>query len=101
MWVTDAADGTVSRIDPAVGAVTGMIPVGNGPAGLAFGDGSVWAGNSLDGTISRIDPATGAVTALIRVGSGPGNQPARQPAVTARRKAAAAPPWGDGWSIPR
>ena len=45
--------------------------VGNGPTGIAFGEGSVWVANSLDGTVSRIDPATNRVTALIPVGEGP------------------------------
>ena len=45
--------------------------VGNGPTGIAFGDGSVWVANSLDGTVSRIDPATNRVTATIPVGEGP------------------------------
>ncbi len=47
------------------------VGVGNGPTGIAFGDGSVWVANSLDGTVSRIDPATNRVTATIPVGEGP------------------------------
>ena len=38
------------------------------PAGLAYGDGSVWAVDSADGTLSRIDPATHAVVQQIPVG---------------------------------
>ena len=41
------------------------------PAGLAYGDGSIWAVDSTDGTLSRIDPATHAVVDTIGVGSAP------------------------------
>ena len=41
------------------------------PAGLAYGDGSVWAVDSADGTLWRIDPATHAVVQQIPVGSAP------------------------------
>ncbi len=41
------------------------------PAGLAYGDGSVWAVNSVERTVSRINPATHAVVRTIPVGSQP------------------------------
>ena len=41
------------------------------PAGLAYGDGSVWAVDSADGTVSRINPVTHAVVQQITVGSAP------------------------------
>ena len=41
------------------------------PAGLAYGDGSVWAVDSTEGTLSRINPATHAVVEQIPVGSAP------------------------------
>jgi YVTN family beta-propeller protein len=40
------------------------------PAGLAYGDGSVWAVDSAEGTLSRINPATHAVQ-TIPVGNDP------------------------------
>ena len=49
----------------------GVIPVGNGPTGIAFGSGSAWVVNSLDGTVSRIDPETNSVTALDHNGKRP------------------------------
>ena len=61
----------VARIDPATGSVVQTIPVGNGPAGLAFGSGAAWVANSLDGTVSRIDPTTNSVAATIPAGNGP------------------------------
>jgi peptide/nickel transport system substrate-binding protein len=51
--------------------VTTTIPVGNAPAGLAIGDGSVWVANSGDGTVTRIDPGTGKPIARILVGGSP------------------------------
>ena len=32
------------------------IPVGNGPDGIACGDGFIWVANGLDGTVTKIDP---------------------------------------------
>ena len=36
--------------------VVKTIEVGNGPAGIAVGEGGVWVTNRFDGTLSRIDP---------------------------------------------
>ena len=61
---------TVGLIDPAGARVGAAVSVGS-PAGLAYGDGSVWAVDSTEGTLSRIDPATHAVIQQIPVGSAP------------------------------
>jgi peptide/nickel transport system substrate-binding protein len=58
----------VWRIDPGTHRVVRMIPVGSGPAGLAFGDGSVWVANTFDGTVTRINARTGTVIRTIPVG---------------------------------
>ena len=71
VWVSDAANGRVLRINPQTDQVTAAINVGTGPSAIALGDGSVWVANSLDGTVSRIDPQTNQVTATIPVGNGP------------------------------
>ena len=71
VWVSDAANGRVLRINPQTGQVTDVINVGTGPSAMALGDGSLWVANSLDGTVSRIDPRTDHVTATILVGNGP------------------------------
>ena len=42
VWVANSYSGTVSRIDPADDRVVSRIPVGNGPSGVAVGDG--WCG---------------------------------------------------------
>ncbi len=72
VWVTDADDNTVTRIDPAgEGAVVATTSVGQGPAALAVGAGAVWVANTQDGTVSRIDPRTATVTHTIPVGRRP------------------------------
>ena len=42
VWVANASDGTVSRIDPETNEVVKTIEVGNAPAGIAVSDGLVW-----------------------------------------------------------
>ena len=72
VWVSDAANGRVLRINPQTDEVTAAINVGTGPSAITLGHGSVWVANSLDGTVSRIDPRTDQVRATIPVGNGPG-----------------------------
>jgi YVTN family beta-propeller protein len=71
VWVTNAADGTVSRIDVAGGHVDQTIPVGTSPAGIAAGAGAIWVANSLDGSVSRIDPDLARVVQTVQVGRRP------------------------------
>jgi YVTN family beta-propeller protein len=71
VWVTDAHDDAVARIDPRTLGVVDRIPVGSAPSGIAVCAGDVWVANSLDGTLSRIDPETNAVVQPIRVGVAP------------------------------
>ena len=71
VWVTNATDGTVSRVDPESGTAV-PIQVGNDPTGVAVDptEHAVWVTNGTDGTVSRIDVATGTVS-TIHVGNGP------------------------------
>lgn len=63
MWHTDGdGDGSVSRINPATGAVTRTLT--NVPDVTAAGAGSLW-GTGNYGGVYRLDPATGRVTATI------------------------------------
>jgi YVTN family beta-propeller protein len=61
---------SVGLIDSSGGRAGAPVMVGS-PAGLAYGDGSVWAVNSAEGTLSRINPATHAVVQTIQVGTDP------------------------------
>jgi peptide/nickel transport system substrate-binding protein len=71
VWVTNATEDTVSRIDPSTNDVDQTIDVGGGPAGVAVGGGAVWVANGLDATVSRIDPAADKEVQKITVGNGP------------------------------
>ena len=69
MWVTDNLADNVTRVDPT-GALT-PIAVGNGPSGIAVGEGGVWVADSLDNAVVRIDPNRRAVVETIPVGQSP------------------------------
>jgi YVTN family beta-propeller protein len=69
LWIADAADGTVSRVDPETLHVL-TIPVGGGPTAVTVAYGSVWVANSLDRTVSRIPTDTNKLQ-VIPVGNGP------------------------------
>jgi YVTN family beta-propeller protein len=71
VWVINADDQTVERIDLATRTVRQTVKVGNGPSSVVVGAGAVWVANGLDGTVSRIDPKTNEVVQTIRVGNGP------------------------------
>jgi hypothetical protein len=65
LWVTNGdGDGSVSRINPATGAVTRTLA--NIPDVDAVGAGTLWI-TPNHGGIQRIDPATGQATAAIRL----------------------------------
>jgi YVTN family beta-propeller protein len=65
VWVANAGQGTVSRVDPATNTVTRTIQVGRGPVRLVAGFGSIWVANQTEQTISRIDARTGQPQATI------------------------------------
>ena len=70
VWVTNSADGTVTRIDPAT-LVAATIPVGHGPAAVAVNAAGAWVANAGDNALVRIDTGTNAVAGTTPVGEGP------------------------------
>ena len=54
MWVTNSADGTVTRINPADNSVEATIPVGPLPYQLAAGGGGMWV--ATQNAAVKIDP---------------------------------------------
>jgi YVTN family beta-propeller protein len=57
VWITEAAAGAASRIDPRTGKVRETVEVGDEPLAVAFDErGSFWVSNHGSGTIQRIDP---------------------------------------------
>jgi YVTN family beta-propeller protein len=71
IWVTNGADGTVTRINPETGQVDQTVEVGSSPAAIASAAGAIWVANALDGTVSRIEPNAGRVVQTVRVGGRP------------------------------
>ncbi len=65
VWVADARDETVSRIEPSHNRVV-TIPVGSDPVALAYGDGALWVAERGDGTVAQISPASNKVTHRIQ-----------------------------------
>ena len=70
VWVTNGADGTVTRIDAAT-LLTTTVPVGHGPAAVAVNAAGVWVADAGDDTLVRIDPATNAIAGSTEIGDGP------------------------------
>ena len=65
VWVADAKDETVSRIEPDQNRVV-TVPVGSDPAALAYGDGALWVAERGDSTVARISTASNKVTRRIQ-----------------------------------
>lgn len=78
VWVLNADDRTVSRIDPRTRQVTSIFATGGLPTELAAGDGAVWIGSGTSATtglggivhtssITRLDPRSPAVPQTIEL----------------------------------
>jgi DNA-binding beta-propeller fold protein YncE len=70
----DAGAGTAARTvgGARAAAPVASIPVGRGPEGVAFAEGSVWVGNARADTLSRIDPRRNKVDGeAVEVGDDP------------------------------
>ncbi len=62
IWVVNASDDTVSKINPATHAVQQVLDVGHDPRALVATGDDLWVTNFADGTVSRINvraPADG------------------------------------------
>ena len=72
VWVLNADDRTISRVDVDGRRVSRTIPLpGTGePAGLAAGEGAVWLGAGSDGplTLSRINPSFNEIAQTMPLG---------------------------------
>ena len=70
VWVVNADDETVLRIDPKTKRVVKTIGgLGTDVTSIAFGFGSVWVAGGNDGTVVRIDPRQNAAEAPVDLGS--------------------------------
>jgi DNA-binding SARP family transcriptional activator/ABC-type transport system substrate-binding protein len=68
VWVANALDGTVSRIDRERGEIV-PIDVGGEPTALAFGVGSLWVANGESRAVAQIDPGSNRVVHRLAVGN--------------------------------
>jgi DNA-binding beta-propeller fold protein YncE/ABC-type branched-subunit amino acid transport system substrate-binding protein len=76
VWVLNADDRTISRIDPTTRRIVKTFATGGRPTDLAFGDGSLWVGNGsvaanglasqvFTSSVARIDPETYKLIATV------------------------------------
>ncbi|HVT00054.1 MAG TPA: protein kinase [Solirubrobacterales bacterium] len=73
LWVSNAATGTVRRIDLGSFAAGEPIPAGRRPAGITVADGLVWVADARSDTVTRVDPSLEAASgAPVQVGERPG-----------------------------
>jgi ABC-type transport system substrate-binding protein/DNA-binding SARP family transcriptional activator len=70
LWVTNASDGTVTRIDPDT-LLTTPIPVGHDPSAVAVNAAGAWIADAGDDEVVRVDVGTNAITGRTHVGDGP------------------------------
>jgi peptide/nickel transport system substrate-binding protein len=71
LWVSDAANDRVLRLDPQSHRIEDRIPVGRNPSGIAASSRSVWVANTGGRTVSEIRPESGTVVATVPVGNAP------------------------------
>ncbi|HEX4731290.1 MAG TPA: serine/threonine-protein kinase [Solirubrobacterales bacterium] len=73
LWVSDATNDTVHRIDLGTFAAGAPIAAGRRPAGITVADGLVWVADARSDSVTRVDPSLQAVSgAPIAVGKHPG-----------------------------
>jgi DNA-binding SARP family transcriptional activator/streptogramin lyase len=65
VWVANADDGTVDRLDPETGRVVATIGIGADVSDVATGFDSVWVADGNDGTITQVDPAQDGIERTI------------------------------------
>jgi len=70
VWVANAQDGTVSRIDRGRDEVV-TIPVGEQPAGLAYGSGSLFVTSASGRSVAQVNPRTNRVGRTIDIANTP------------------------------
>ena len=68
LWVANAGDSTLARIDPVTNRVTAKIKVGKGPCGVVSGADAIWVDGYGTNTVERVDPVQRKVVASIPIG---------------------------------
>jgi hypothetical protein len=65
MWVTDAGDDMLKRLDPIDATVSLVVPVGDNPQSPVFDGANIWVPNRDSNSITVVRAATGAVLATL------------------------------------
>jgi hypothetical protein len=68
VWVADDQGAAVVRVSPQRNKVVARVPVGDGPAGMAFNGTTAWVINHRETTVHRIDLATNRSSLLTTLG---------------------------------
>jgi YVTN family beta-propeller protein len=71
VWVSDAEDGMLTRIDARTNRTVARVPVGAEPTSVALAGGFAWVVNSGEGTVSQVDTLTNRLVGTIPVGVHP------------------------------
>jgi YVTN family beta-propeller protein len=71
LWVLNAGDNTVQRINPSTHAVEQTIAVGQDPRGIAITGDDLWVTSSAERTVTRINIETNELVDEIEVGTRP------------------------------
>ena len=73
VWVANPRNGTVTRVDPKRGVVTGTVALGTSaePVALVTGGGTVWVANRHARTLVGIDPVRAVVKQNLALGNEP------------------------------
>jgi YVTN family beta-propeller protein len=71
LWVTNAAAGTVSGLDPDSRRVRDTIDVGGQPSGVVYAAGSVWVSDQDARRVAQISPDVNRVVETVAVGNRP------------------------------
>jgi serine/threonine protein kinase len=74
VWVADAYNDLVLRLDAASGRPRARIAVPHGPFGLTISPGRLWVATD-QGILTRLDTGTGKLVATVRVGGRPQTVP--------------------------
>src|SRR5581483_2897121 len=71
IWVTNAGDGTITRLDSKDGSRNDTIDVHSPVHGIAYGANSLWVTDPVGNGVIRVPVSSPSATIRIDVGSGP------------------------------
>jgi class 3 adenylate cyclase len=71
LWVTDRAEGVVTRIPVGGRGGTEDVEVGPEPTGIAASKDAMWVANTGDGTVTKLDPFDASAVNTVGVGGRP------------------------------